>query len=44
MMLSKRYASTEVDRSTWLHVSLETHWCTSSDNHQVVEILKRDFF
>ena len=36
-MLSKRYESTEVDRRTWLHVPSETHWSTSSDNHQVVE-------
>ena len=34
----KRYESTEVDRRTWLHVPLETHWSTSSDTHQVVEI------
>ena len=39
-MLSKRYESTEVDRRTWLHVSSETHWFTSSDTHQVVEIYK----
>ena len=25
-MLSKRYKSTEVDRRTWLHVPLVTHW------------------
>ena len=37
-MLSKRYKSNEVDRRTWLHVSSETHWSTSSDTHQVVEI------
>ena len=36
----KRYESTEVDRRTWLHVSTETHWSTSSDTHQVVEMLK----
>ena len=40
-MLSKRYESTEVDRRTWLHVSPGTHWSTSSDTHQVVEIKKR---
>ena len=34
----KRYESTEVDRRTWLHVPLGTHWSTSSDTHQVVEI------
>ena len=37
-MLSKRYESIEVDRRTWLHVPSGTHWSTSSDNHQVVEI------
>ena len=37
-MLSKRYESTEVDRRTWLHVPSGTHWSTSSDTHQVVEI------
>ena len=37
-MLSKRYKSTEVDRRTWLHVPSGTHWSTSSDTHQVVEI------
>ena len=39
-MLSKRYESTEVDRRTWLHVPSGTHWSTSSDTHQVVEIYK----
>ena len=34
-MLSKRYESTEVGRRTWLHVPSGTHWCTSSDTHQV---------
>ena len=29
---------------SWVHVSSGTHWFTSSDTHQVVEILKRDFF
>ena len=38
LMLSKRYESTEVDRRTWLHVHSGTHWSTSSDTHQVVEI------
>ena len=38
LMLSKRYESTEVDRRTWLHVPSGTHWYTSSDTHQVVEI------
>ena len=38
IMLSKRYESTEVDRRTWLHVPSGTHWSTSSDTHQVVEI------
>ena len=37
-MLSKRYESTEVDRRTWIHVPSGTHWSTSSDTHQVVEI------
>ena len=37
-MLSKRYESTEVDRKAWLHVPSGTHWSTSSDTHQVVEI------
>ena len=37
-MLSKRYESTEVDHRTWLHVPPGTHWSTSSDTHQVVEI------
>ena len=37
-MFSKRYESTEVDRRTWLHVPSGTHWSTSSDTHQVVEI------
>ena len=44
LMLSKRYESTEVDRRTWLHVPSGTHWSTSSDIHQVVEIQKRDFY
>ena len=39
LMLSKRYESTEVDRRTWLHVPSGTHWSTSSDTHQVVEII-----
>ena len=39
----KRYESTEVDRKTWLHVPSGTHWSTSSDTHQVVEIY-RDFY
>ena len=45
-MLSKRYKSTEVDRSTWLHVPSGTPWSTSSDTHQVVEIyiVNRDFY
>ena len=38
-MLSKRYESTEVDRRTWLHVPSGTDWSTSSDTHQVVEII-----
>ena len=39
-MLSKRYESTEVDRRTWLHMPSGTHWSTSSDTHQLVEIQK----
>ena len=39
-MLSKRYESTEVYRWTWLHVHSGTLCSTSSDTHQVVEILK----
>ena len=38
IMLYKRYESTELDRRTWLHVPSGTHWSTSSDTHQVVEI------
>ena len=34
----KHYESTEVDRRTWLHVPSGTHWSTSSDTHQVVEM------
>ena len=41
LMLSKRYESTKVDRRTWLHVPSGTHWSTSSDIHQVVDILKK---
>ena len=37
-MLSNRYESTEVDRRPWLHVPSGTHWSTSSDTHQEVEI------
>ena len=37
-MLSKRYESTEVDRRAWLHMPSGTHWSTSSDTHQVVDI------
>ena len=39
-MFSKRYEPTEVDRRIWLHMPLETHWSTSIDAHQVVEIYK----
>ena len=38
LMLSKRYESTEVNRRTWLHVPSGTHWSTSSDTNQAVEI------
>ena len=34
----KRYESTEVDHKTWLHMPSGTHWFTSSDTHQEVEI------
>ena len=37
-MISKHYEATEVDRRTWLNVPSGTHWSTSSDTHQVVEI------
>ena len=39
-MLSKCYESTEVESRIWLHVPSGTHWSTSSDTHQVVEIYK----
>ena len=39
-MLSKRYESIEVNRRTLLHVPSGTHWSTSSDTHQVVQIYK----
>ena len=38
LMLSKRYESTEVDRRTLRHVPSGTHWSTSSDTQQIVEI------
>ena len=38
-MLSKRYESTEVERITWLHVPSGKLWSTSSDTHQVVEVM-----
>ena len=38
-MLLKRYESTEVERRTWLHVSSGKLWSTSSDTHQVVEVM-----
>ena len=37
-MLSKCYETTEVDRRTKLHVPSGTHYSTSSDIHQEVEI------
>ena len=37
LMLSKRYESTEVDR---LHVPSGTLWSTSSDTHQVSEVVE----
>ena len=36
----KRYESTGVDHRTLLHVPSGTHWSTSSDTHQAVEIQK----
>ena len=39
----KRYQSTEVDRRTWLHVPSGTHLFTSSDTHQVVEMIWKWF-
>ena len=39
-MLLNRYEATEVDRRTWLHVPSGTHWSTSSDTQNVVEIQK----
>ena len=38
-MLSKRHESTEVERRTWLHVPSGTLWSTSSDTHQVIEVM-----
>ena len=38
-----RYKSTEVDRRTLLNVPSGTAWSTSSDTHQVVEILKETY-
>ena len=40
-MLSKRYRneSIEVERRTWLHVPSGKLWSTSSDTHQVVEVM-----
>ena len=39
LMLSKCYESTEVERRTWLHVPLGKLWSTSSEPHQVVEVM-----
>ena len=39
LMLSKRYESTEVERRTWLHVPSGKLWSTSSDTHQVSEVM-----
>ena len=41
MILSKRYEPTKVNLRTWLHLPSGTHWSTSSDTHEVVEIKKR---
>ena len=40
LMLSEGYESTEVDRRTWLHVPSGTLWSTSSDTHQVSEVVE----
>ena len=40
LMLLKRYESTEVDCRTWLHVPSGTLWSTSSDIHQVSEVVE----
>ena len=40
LTLSKRYELIEVDRRTWLQTPSGTHLSTSSDTHQVVDILK----
>ena len=38
-MHSKRYESTGVERRTWLNVLWDKLWHTSSDIHQVVEVM-----
>ena len=40
LMLSKRNESTEVDYRTRLHLPSGTLWSTSSDTHQVSEVVK----
>ena len=40
LKLSKRYESTEADRRTWLHMPSGTLWSTSSDTHQVSEVVE----
>ena len=40
LMLSKRYESKEVDRRAWLHVPSGTLWSTSSNTHQVSEVVE----
>ena len=39
-MFPKRYESTEVDCRTWLHVPSGTRWSTSSNTHQVSEVVE----
>ena len=39
-MLFKHHEPTKVDRRTWLHVTSGTHWLTSSDTRQAVEMKK----
>ena len=40
LMLSKSFESTEVDRRTWMYVPSGTLWSTSSDTHQVSEVVE----
>ena len=38
LMLYRRHESTKIHHRTWLHVPSGTHWSTSIDSYQVVEI------